>query len=321
MARLSNDPDDRARRKRPEGWLAPGPAPRGPAGRSDLVPDAAEVLSFLAGDWRIFQRRDGHKWSLDDFMTALVAVEERRAENVQNACDLGCGIGSVLLFVAWAFPAARVVGVEAQELSIGLARRSIAYDGADDRCEVRVGDLRDDAVVPEAGAFDLVTGTPPYIPLGQGTVGAKIQRGPCCFETRGGIEDYARAAARLLAPGGVFVACSGAAPPGRARDAARAAGLVCTREVHVVGKEGKPPLFVVTAMRRAGEVAPASPRTEVFRARLADGWLPPEMHRARAVLGLPPTDGAPPEVDADQRSPVGASPKVGSPASKSTMRP
>lgn len=315
MARLSNDPDDRARRKRPEGWRAPGPAPRGPGGRSDLTPSTGEVLSYLAGDWRIFQRRDGHKWSLDDFMTALVAVEEGRSRSVQTACDLGCGIGSVLLFVAWAFPAARVVGVEAQALSQGLARRSIAYNGADDRCEVRAGDLRDEALVPERGSFDLVTGTPPYIPLGQGTVGAKVQRGPCCFETRGGIEDYARAAARLLAPGGIFVACSGASPPGRARDAGRAAGLACTREVRVVGKEGKPPLFVVTVMRRADEVAIDAPTVEVFRARLADGWLPPEMHRAREVLGLPPTDGAPAAVDADQRSPVGASPRVGSPAS------
>ena len=288
--RLSNDPDDRAARKRPAGFVVKGPRPRGDLGRADLRPGPAETLSFLSGDFRIFQRRDGHRWSLDDFMTAVVAVEEGRSlERVDRACDLGCGIGSVLMFVAWAFPDVRSVGVEAQDVSIGMARRSLAYNGIDDRVVVREGDLRNPSVVPEAGTFDLVTGTPPYIPLGAGTPSEKIQRGPCCFETRGGIEEYAAAAARLLAPGGVFVACSGTYPEDRAIRAGEAAGLVYTRRVSVIGKEGKPPLFVVTAMKKASDVPKgASPRVEVFRARDRNSRLPEEMHRAREVLGLPP---------------------------------
>jgi tRNA1(Val) A37 N6-methylase TrmN6 len=295
--RLSNDPDDRAARKRPPGWVAKGPPPRGACGRPELAPKEGEVLSFLSGDWRIFQRKDGHRWSLDDFMTAAVAIEEGRAlGRVQSACDLGCGIGSVLMFVAWGFPDARAVGVEAQALSASMARRSLAYNGADDRVVVRDGDLRDAALFPEGATFDLVTGTPPYIPLGHGTPSEKTQRGPCCFETRGGIEDYAKAAARLLSPDGLFVACSGAFPVDRAIHAARAAGLTCTRRVSVVGKEGKPPLFVVTVMRRADRVTEDPPearaiREEVFVARLSDSSLPEEMHRARELLGLPPAIG------------------------------
>lgn len=287
--RLSNDPDDRAARKRPPGWVPAGPSPRGTQGRSDLCPREDEVLSFLAGDWRIFQQRRGHKWSLDDFMTAAVAIEEGRARvNVQTACDLGCGIGSVLMFVAWAFPEARMVGVEAQEVSAQMARRSLAYNGADDRVAVRLGDLRDASALPEGAVFDLVTGTPPYIPLGAGTPSEKVQRGPCCFETRGGIEQYAQVASRILSPTGLFVACSGAFPKDRALSAGRAARLSCTRRVSVIGKEGKPPLFVVTVMRRA-DARPQEPmREEIFRARLADCSLPEEMHAARELLGLPP---------------------------------
>lgn len=223
-------------------------------------------------------------------MTAAVALEEGRARgNVQTACDLGCGIGSVLMFVAWGFPDARLVGVEAQEVSAAMARRSLAYNGADDRVTVRLGDLRDAAMLPEGATFDLVTGTPPYIPLGAGTPSEKVQRGPCCFETRGGIEDYARTAAGLLAPGGIFVACSGAFPADRAVLAGMAAGLVCTRRVSVIGKEGKPPLFVVTVMRRKDSASGDVPmREETFHARLEDCSLPQEMRAARALLGLPP---------------------------------
>jgi tRNA1Val (adenine37-N6)-methyltransferase len=279
---------ERALKKRPPGWSAPGPKPRGWGERSDLRPGPDEDLSFLTGDFRIFQRKDGHRWSLDDFATALVAIEEARAHGrVLRALDMGCGIGSVLLMVAWALPEARLVGVEAQDLSAGLARRSIAFDGVDDRVEVRSGDLRDDAIVPEGAVFDLVTGTPPYIPLGHGIVSDKVQRGPCCFETRGGIEDYVSAAARRLAPGGVFVACAGAKPEGRTLAAAEAAGLVVRRHVDFVPREGKATLFTVTAMGRADDDHPPA-RFERFVVRDAACAITAEMHRARETMGLPP---------------------------------
>lgn len=281
---------ERALAKRPAGWVPPGPKPRGYAERPDLIPGNDEDLSFLTGDFRIFQRKDGHRWSLDDFATALVAIEEARAHgHVARALDMGCGIGSVLLMVAWAQPEARLVGLEAQDLSASLARRSIAFDGVDDRVEVRSGDLRDDALVPEGAVFDLITGTPPYIPLGHGIVSDKVQRGPCCFETRGGIEDYALAAAKRLAPGGIFVACAGAKPEGRTLGAAEAVGLVVRRHVEFIPREGKATLFTVTAMGRRGEAHPPA-RFERFVVRDARCELTEEMHAARATMGLPPLD-------------------------------
>ena len=57
--------------------------------------------------------------------------------------------------------------------------------------------------------FDLVTGTPPYIPPGAGIKSERPQRGPCCFEERGGVEEYCAAAAQRLLPEGRFVMCSG----------------------------------------------------------------------------------------------------------------
>jgi tRNA1(Val) A37 N6-methylase TrmN6 len=283
-----DDALDKARARRPPGWSPPGPKPRGPGGRADLAPGPAEDLSFLTGDFRIFQLKSGHRWSLDDFMTALVAIEA--TGEVSRAADLGCGIGSVLMMVAWAKPGARVVGVEAQALSAALARRSIAYNGLDDRCEVRLGDLRSEATLADGPRFDLVTGTPPYIPLGHGIVSGRAQRGPACFETRGGIEDYAARAAALLAPGGRFVACAGAAPEDRADRAVLAAGLRLVRRVDVVPRAGKPVLFrvvVAERMRGDGDAAPAA-ETRRFVVRDERAAITDDMKRARAVMGLPP---------------------------------
>jgi tRNA1(Val) A37 N6-methylase TrmN6 len=192
------------------------------------------------------------------------------------------------MMVAWALPDAQAVGVEAQPISIELARRSLCYNGADRRCELRQGDLRDPALLPEGPSFDLVTGTPPYIPLGRGLVSSKVQRGPCCFEIRGGVEDYCAAASRALAPAGRFVVCAGPWPADRVDRAARRTALAIARRIDVVPRDGKPTLFGVYVMRRLAEGEQLAAEPERFLVRHADGRLSAEMHRARARLGMPP---------------------------------
>jgi hypothetical protein len=75
-------------------------------------------------------------------VTALVALQEATSAGTSRQppahhLDLGCGIGSVLLMVAWGLPGVASCGVEAQEVSLGLARRSILYNGVADRVQVR----------------------------------------------------------------------------------------------------------------------------------------------------------------------------------------
>src|SRR6185436_2010279 len=131
--------------RRPAGWRPPGPPPRPPEDREALWPRPGEDLCWLAGDWRILQQVRGHRFSLDDLVTAHLAARIAAAAPPGRMLDLGCGIGSVLLLLAWRFPLARACGIEAQPLSAAMARRSIAWNGAGDRCQVIEGDLRDPA--------------------------------------------------------------------------------------------------------------------------------------------------------------------------------
>ncbi|MBK7975072.1 MAG: methyltransferase domain-containing protein [Deltaproteobacteria bacterium] len=270
------------RARRPPGWVAPGPLPAGPGERADGWPAADEDLCYLCGEWRIFQKLRGHRFSLDDLATAWFALESLGERRVERALDLGCGSGSVLMMSAWACGAARVVGVEAQEVSVGLARRSIAWNGAAARCEVRHGDLRDPVMVPEGAVFELVTGTPPYIPLGDGVVSSKVQRGPACFEVRGGIDDYMAAAARTLAPGGVFVVCH--SHPARVTAAADRAGLAIVTHRAIVPREGREPLFSVFALERGGRAATEQPPLVV---RDRHGQWTDAFRAVRHRMGMP----------------------------------
>jgi tRNA1(Val) A37 N6-methylase TrmN6 len=274
--------------RRPAGWHAPGPASSG-WGDPRNAPVDGEDLCWLAGDWRILQRIDGHRWSLDDLVTAWLAASTVAARPPLLSADLGCGIGSVLLLIAWRFPATRAIGVEAQEVSFALARRSIAGNGIGARCTVRHGDLRDAASLPEGAAFDLVTGTPPYLPAGTGLASPRVQCAPCRIEQRGGIEDYCAAAARLLAAGGAFVTCAGALQGPRVHAAASAAGLRVRRAVEVVPRAGKAALFAVHALARAED--PCGPDERAADASLTvrdeRGAWTPAFRALRRDMGLP----------------------------------
>lgn len=204
-----------------------------------------------------------------------------------RALDLGCGIGTVLMLVAWRFPNARVLGVEAQPVSAALARRSIAWNGVGDRCDVRQGDLRDTRVLEGEQAFDLVTGTPPYFPRGTGLESDHVQRGPCRFEHRGGIEDYCAAAARALKPTGTFVACAPSLQRDRALAAARNAQLDVLRIRDVVPREGKAALFTLYTMRLRSDAFIGPEAAAPLVVRDASGERTAAFRRLRIEMGMP----------------------------------
>lgn len=201
----------------------------------------------LAGDWRIWQLKRGHRFSADDMLTAWMAAG--LAPGAGELLDLGAGIGSVGLMTLWRMaPEARLTMVEAQDVSHHLARRTIETNALGARVSARHGDLRDPASVPEAAHFDLVTGSPPYIPLGKGVVSPVPQRAACRMELRGTIADYAVTAARAMKPDGWFVACFAAGDP-RAEAAFPAAGLHLHVRQDVVFRAGQPPMIVLLAGR------------------------------------------------------------------------
>jgi tRNA1Val (adenine37-N6)-methyltransferase len=206
-------------------------------------PREDEQSVALTREYRVIQKLRGHRYSVDDMLVGHLAGTLTPAP--RRVLDLGCGLGSVLLITAWAFPDAQLVGLEVVAEHVDFARRNVALNRCQDRIEIVAGDLRDLALVASLGRFDLVTGSPPYFLPGSGTPCADPARAAAHFELRGGIEEYARAASVALAPGGRFVACAPADPPERARAALHQAGLAPVFEQPVVPRERKPPFLTL----------------------------------------------------------------------------
>ena len=271
-----------------KGWAKPGPIPPGAASDDELAP--GHTLDAISGHFRIYQLRDGHRFSTDDVLTAWYGTTW--VPSAHAVLDLGSGIGSVGMIAAWRLSGARFVTVEAQAGSVELARRSCGYNGLSGRYEIREGDFRERGILRDEERFDLVLGSPPYFPPGSGVKGDHPQKVACRFELRGDIGDYAQVAASHLAPGGLFACVFPEVQRPRAEAAAVSAGLVVVRRRPVVFREGEPPLVTLFGMMRATDL-PEAMRARSWvepplTIRTAAGEVHPEYAAVKLAVGFPP---------------------------------
>lgn len=274
------------------GYAIPGPRVPG-GGGSGLAVEAGETLDALCGQYRIFQLKKGHRFSTDDVLTAWYG--STWAPRAETVLDLGSGLGTVAMIAAWRLPATRVVTVEAQTTSVALAKKSIRWNGLEERFDVRTGDFRDQGIIHDEERFDLVLGSPPYFPLGTGIEGDHPQKIACRFETRGTVVDYCHTAAAHLAVGGLFACVFPVNPPAQAErvmEGARAAGLTIVRQRRIVLREGDEALLGLFAMMRSIDLPPEM-RDQTWeepslRIRTAEGSVHPEYKAVKMSFGFPP---------------------------------
>ncbi len=273
-----------------KGWTKPGPVP--PGFNAGVKLEAHETLDAISGHFRLFQLREGHRFSTDDLLAAWYGTSW--CPTARTALDLGSGIGTVGMICAWRLPGARFVTIEAQSESVALAKKSARYNGLTDRYEIRHGDFRELNMLSPDEKFDLITASPPYFSVGAGVESEHPQKLACRFELRGTIADYCAIAARQLASGG-FLACVFPAEPSqraRAEAGAQAAGLVIVRRRPVIFRETESPMIELLGLMRGSDLP------EWFRGqtwmepeliiRTCGGEIHPEYSAVKLALGFPP---------------------------------
>lgn len=238
----------------------------------------------LIGTWSVVQLRRGHRFSTDDLVTAWRA--HHAAPRALRLVDLGSGIGSVGLSTLYhALPEATLVAVEAQDVSVDLFRRTVALGGLGPRVRSIHADLREPGLL-EGETFELVTGSPPYVPVGRGLPSSNSQRAHARIELRGSVFDYCATARRLLAPGGRFCFVMAAADP-RTEAAPAAHGLTVVERFDYVFRGGREPHIATLVCARAEDVPPGASRaTGRLVIRDERGEWTPEYEAFRREMGI-----------------------------------
>lgn len=113
-----------------------------------------------------------------------------------RVCDLGCGVGALMLLVAERAEGLSLTGVELDPASAELAGRNLRDNGLDGA--VRCGDLRDRGQLA-AGAFDLVISNPPWFAAGRGKSGGSARCEEFCT-----LDEVCASGGYLLKNGGRF---------------------------------------------------------------------------------------------------------------------
>ena len=275
-----------------KGWAKPGPL----LPDSGITADVGESLDAISGHFKLFQYEKGHRFSTDDVLVAWYGTAG--CPSAGSVLDLGSGIGSVGMIAAWRLRGARFVTVEAQDISVKLARKSAKFNGLENRYEIRQGDFRDPGVLSDGEKFDLVLGSPPYFPLDTGILAEHPQKVACRFEVRGSIADYCAVASRHLEMGGVFATIFPVAQLERVRESAREAGLCIVRSRDIIFREGELPLLAVFLMMKSEHLPEkirdvCAKQGQLFQEsplciRTLRGDVHPEYSALKLSVGFPP---------------------------------
>ena len=137
-------------------------------------------------------------------MDAVLLTGFARAAEKDNLLDLGTGTGIIPILMEAKYHCSHLAGLEIQEESADMARRSVALNGLSDKIEIVTGDIKEaDNFFPSA-FFDCITCNPPYMIGQHGLANPTDAKAIARHEILCTFEDVVRVTAKLLRPGGHF---------------------------------------------------------------------------------------------------------------------
>lgn len=118
--------------------------------------------------------------------------------------DMGTGTGIIPILLEAKTKAAHLTGLEIQEESADMAKRSVQLNGLEDKIEIVTGDIKEAENIFKAASFDVITCNPPYMIGQHGLTNPEAPKAIARHEIMCTLEDVVKNAAKLLKPGGHF---------------------------------------------------------------------------------------------------------------------
>ena len=169
-------------------------------GRTDLLKPGERLDDLQIGGLELIQNPSGFCFGVDAvFLSDFVKVKPG-----ETVLDLGTGNGIIPILLSVKTGGKKFTGLEIQENTADMARRSVAYNHLEDRIEIVTGDIKEAAEIFKPAFFDVITTNPPYMLSQHGLRNPDDAKASARHEVLCTIDDILRESMRLLQDKGRF---------------------------------------------------------------------------------------------------------------------
>ena len=137
-------------------------------------------------------------------MDAVLLANFARVKKGERALDLGTGTGIIPILLTAKTEGESFVGLEIQEESADMARRSVAHNHLEEKIDIVTGDIKEAAEIFGPVSFDVITTNPPYMIGQHGIANASDSKAIARHEVLCTLDDILRESAKILKPKGRF---------------------------------------------------------------------------------------------------------------------
>ena len=151
-------------------------------------------------DYRIIQNPERFCFGMDAVLLSSFA----KAKPGERCLDLGTGNGFIPILMEAKTKGEIFYGLEIQEESADLARRSVELNELEDKIKIVTGDIKEAADIFGAASFHVITMNPPYMTDSHGIVNPTDAKAIARHEITCTLEDMISQASKVLKSKGRF---------------------------------------------------------------------------------------------------------------------
>ena len=134
-------------------------------------------------------------------MDAVLLANFARVKKQERALDLGTGTGIIPILLTAKTEGQSFVGLEIQEESADMARRSVVHNHLEEKVEIVTGDIKEAAEIFGPVSFDVITVNPPYMIGQHGIANASDTKAIARHEVLCTLDDILMQSAKILKQG------------------------------------------------------------------------------------------------------------------------
>ena len=165
-----------------------------------LLRDDERIDDLQRNHYGIIQRKGTFCFGMDAVLLSGFAV----VKPGEKVLDLGTGTGIIPILLEAKTKGKHFTGLEIQEESADMARRSVKYNHLEEKVEIVTGDIKEAGSRFALASFDVVTSNPPYMNDAHGIKNLGDAKAIARHEVLCTLDDVVREGTRVLKPGGRF---------------------------------------------------------------------------------------------------------------------